>query len=216
MSLATIEFLEDEPSFPPTTFGRKMSNFEDHLRCPICCEFFDNPMALRCGHSYCSECIRRHLDSTLNKTANSRSCPTCSDPAEPSHLHPAKTVDNALQLYKSLRSELLATMSQEPELARNASNTNISNKRTSSRDNIASAMNKKKREVNFIPQKNFHGLSLKKAKDMVSELCEKSTSVKLSLEGDVDTLAKRHRDFIHLNNSQLHSEKPLSLEMVSL
>ena len=59
--------------------------------------------------------------------------------------------------------------------------------------------------------KVFHGLSLAKAKLLVQELSSKS-QVKIKLDGDKDALARRYRDFVNLNNSQLHKENPISIE----
>jgi hypothetical protein len=44
--------------------ARHMMAIETSLRCAICNEFLNNPHSLQCGHSFCSECIRRHLDQT--------------------------------------------------------------------------------------------------------------------------------------------------------
>ncbi|XP_041076965.1 E3 ubiquitin-protein ligase RNF135-like [Polyodon spathula] len=49
------------------------------LECVICTELFRDPTTLRCGHSYCMECIIEFRESKNNKY-NQYSCPICKDP----------------------------------------------------------------------------------------------------------------------------------------
>jgi E3 ubiquitin-protein ligase RAD18 len=50
--------------WPDNPAGKRMADLEGALRCDMCTEFYVNPHSLKCGHCYCSECIRRHLDQT--------------------------------------------------------------------------------------------------------------------------------------------------------
>ncbi|MGH0157123.1 UNVERIFIED_CONTAM: hypothetical protein FKN15_032959 [Acipenser sinensis] len=51
------------------------------LECVICAELFTDPTTIRCGHSYCMECIMTFRQSKTNKY-NKYSCPICKDPLE--------------------------------------------------------------------------------------------------------------------------------------
>lgn len=46
---------------------------EDQLSCPVCCEIFDDPVVLRCSHSFCRTC----LSQFWSKKASKRECPMC-------------------------------------------------------------------------------------------------------------------------------------------
>ena len=62
-----------------------------------------------------------------------------------------------------------------------------------------------------IPQKHFHGMSKDKVKKCVEALCEGST-LKLRLDGEKEILERRYRDFVHLHNSQIGKDQPMSIE----
>ncbi|MGH0139948.1 UNVERIFIED_CONTAM: hypothetical protein FKN15_070295 [Acipenser sinensis] len=49
------------------------------LECVICAELFTDPTTIPCGHSYCTECIKKFRQSKTNKY-NKYSCPQCKDP----------------------------------------------------------------------------------------------------------------------------------------
>jgi hypothetical protein len=49
---------------------------EDQLRCDICKQLLDVPVALKCYHVFCSFCIRRYLELSGNDY-----CPSCRIPA---------------------------------------------------------------------------------------------------------------------------------------
>ena len=46
-------------------------NLESHLKCEACREFFNAPVSLKCGHVFCSFCVRKHLEFSAP------SCPVC-------------------------------------------------------------------------------------------------------------------------------------------
>ena len=46
------------------------------LSCPVCHEWFEDPIALGCGHALCRECAMSWLKTTP-------SCPTCRAAADP-------------------------------------------------------------------------------------------------------------------------------------
>jgi hypothetical protein len=44
-----------------SALGKDMTSLEEQLLCPICSEYQENPFHLKCGHSFCSMCIRKTL-----------------------------------------------------------------------------------------------------------------------------------------------------------
>ncbi|XP_051946503.1 zinc-binding protein A33-like [Xyrauchen texanus] len=48
------------------------SNQEEDMCCPVCCDFFTDPVLLDCSHSFCRTCIDKSWSSQFRKT-----CPVC-------------------------------------------------------------------------------------------------------------------------------------------
>jgi len=56
------------------------NKFVDELSCPICLEFFQNPVQLPCLHNFCQDCLQTKFE--YNKSQNKLNsvpfeCPTC-------------------------------------------------------------------------------------------------------------------------------------------
>ncbi|XP_048816439.1 E3 ubiquitin/ISG15 ligase TRIM25-like [Lagopus muta] len=56
-------------------FGASCS-LEDELSCSICLSLYKNPVSLRCGHSFCKQCVQKVL-STQQQDKAPYSCPLC-------------------------------------------------------------------------------------------------------------------------------------------
>ncbi|KAG0261700.1 E3 ubiquitin-protein ligase rad18 [Actinomortierella ambigua] len=52
----------------------KQGELDSHLRCPICREVLRGAVMLNCHHTFCSACLRRHLDKES-------ACPACRESA---------------------------------------------------------------------------------------------------------------------------------------
>ena len=54
------------------------THIHDSLKCPVCFEVLREPVMLKggqaCTHSFCRECLVKHLERTRN-------CPTCREAA---------------------------------------------------------------------------------------------------------------------------------------
>lgn len=48
------------------------SSLEDDLSCPVCCELYQDPQVLFCGHTFCRECLKNHW-----RVNTARTCPVC-------------------------------------------------------------------------------------------------------------------------------------------
>lgn len=55
------------------------------LSCSICLEPFEAPSVTKCGHTFCYECVQRHLEGNNN-------CPTCKEWLVPDQVYPNKRV----------------------------------------------------------------------------------------------------------------------------
>ncbi|XP_055025255.2 zinc-binding protein A33-like [Misgurnus anguillicaudatus] len=47
---------------------------EEDLICPVCCDFFTDPVVLDCSHSFCRSCMERFWSSQL---IDKKTCPVC-------------------------------------------------------------------------------------------------------------------------------------------
>lgn len=84
----------DDPSDFEATI---LSNLDEHLRCPICKEFFDTTMILStCSHSFCALCIRRSLTAE-------QICPKCRKPASDNDLLHNYDLDHVVHTWRQSR-----------------------------------------------------------------------------------------------------------------
>ncbi|XP_072311256.1 E3 ubiquitin-protein ligase TRIM35-like [Eucyclogobius newberryi] len=51
----------------------RLSLSEVDLSCPICCDIFNNPVVLKCSHSFCESCLQQHWAQIRPR----RDCPMC-------------------------------------------------------------------------------------------------------------------------------------------
>lgn len=52
--LLAIPEISDSTDFPDTTTAPGLRTLDDALRCDICRDFYDAPVSLNCGHTFCS------------------------------------------------------------------------------------------------------------------------------------------------------------------
>ncbi len=200
----------DTDDWPESVLGQKFDSFEQNLMCPICQGHYNNPQILNCGHSYCSICIRKHFDKTLNRTS-SDICPSCREKADSADLKVNRTLASIVSSFKKLRKELHSTLtanetenSSDVEIVENPKNKKVCNQ---ARDAASTVITQR------IPHYSFHGLSKDKVKKTIEKLTE-NCKVKLRMDGDKDVLERRLREVIHLNNAQINALQPLTLDQV--
>ncbi|KAI0637400.1 hypothetical protein C8Q77DRAFT_1155241 [Trametes polyzona] len=100
--------ISDFTDFPDHSVAPGLRALDDALRCDICRDFYDAPVALNCGHSFCSVCIRSALPQ--NPT-----CPTCRKDASEIHLRKNVTAESAVYAWKTARSLILRLAIEEHE-----------------------------------------------------------------------------------------------------
>nr|XP_009500686.1 PREDICTED: tripartite motif-containing protein 7-like [Phalacrocorax carbo] len=67
--------------------------------CPICLEYFRDPVSIHCGHNFCRACITRCWEWT---TVNFFSCPQCRETAPERNLRPSRELARVLEIAKRL------------------------------------------------------------------------------------------------------------------
>ncbi|KAI0781354.1 hypothetical protein BD413DRAFT_462819 [Trametes elegans] len=100
--------ITDSTDFPDTTHAPGLRGLDDALRCNICRDFYDAPVSLSCGHSFCSVCVRSALP--VNAT-----CPSCRKPASEGHLRKNTAVESAVNAWKVARPLILRLSKDEHE-----------------------------------------------------------------------------------------------------
>ena len=66
--------------------------------CPICLEYFRDPVSIHCGHNFCRACITRCWEwSTVNF-----SCPQCRETAPERNFRPSRELARVLEIAKRL------------------------------------------------------------------------------------------------------------------
>ena len=192
----------DPYEWPKSAIGSKLTILEQSLVCGICSEFFENPHVLNCGHSFCSLCIRKHLDRNFNVNTFNK-CPMCPEKAETSHLRVNRLLEGITSNYRSVRDELLA-------FVQNGSMINTTTNLDSSSSSTGKTVGKVTDIKRLISQKVLHEFNtIPKMKKELIALCQ-SSSASISADGSLDDLKRKYRNFIALHNAQLGSATPLT------
>ena len=114
--------ITDSTDFPDNTHTPGLRALDDALRCNICRDFYDAPVSLTCGHSFCSvvrKCesavlyFRVKLEPDLRATSMlqcirsalpiNATCPSCRKPASEVHLRKDIAVETAVQAWMAAR-----------------------------------------------------------------------------------------------------------------
>lgn len=198
-----------------------MDGLEGSLNCPICSDLFVNPFSLRCGHSFCSLCIRKHMDKTLNFTT-SGICPVCRENAQSDHLRPSHTLAVVVENYSTVRRDIFSAIFVDNSSSVVGVSTDKSKRTRGDKGicgNTADIIDNPTCNlppIRRMAHPHFHGMSKDKVKKFIERACQSAGSrVMLRLDGaDVSVLERRFREFVHLNNAQLDSLHPLTIDQV--
>jgi hypothetical protein len=110
-----LDDIDDEQVWISPPFDAKnalhsgLADFEQTLRCPICCELLHVPVSIQpCQHSFCSECIQSHVKAGLASLKREAKCPVCRQvvPRDMKCLVPNRTVETLVRQFKGLRNAL--------------------------------------------------------------------------------------------------------------
>nr|XP_023961333.1 zinc finger protein RFP-like isoform X4 [Chrysemys picta bellii] len=78
-------------------------SLRDELSCPICLEYFTDPVTIECGHNFCRACISQ----CWVETEPNFSCPQCRETAQQRNLRPNRQLGNVVELVKGLRFQVV-------------------------------------------------------------------------------------------------------------
>lgn len=94
-------------SCPAAQWPRAMASgsvaecLQQETTCPVCLQYFAEPMMLDCGHNICCACLARCWGAAETNV----SCPQCRETFPQRHMRPNRHLANVTQLVKQLRTE---------------------------------------------------------------------------------------------------------------
>uniref|UniRef100_A0A452HVU7 Tripartite motif containing 39 n=1 Tax=Gopherus agassizii TaxID=38772 RepID=A0A452HVU7_9SAUR len=78
--------------------GLPVESLQEEATCPICLEYFTEPVTLECGHNFCRACISQCWEGS----DTAASCPQCRETVQQRNLRPNRQLANVLEIAKRL------------------------------------------------------------------------------------------------------------------
>ncbi|CAM5158340.1 unnamed protein product [Eretmochelys imbricata] len=75
-----------------------VESLQEEAACPICLEYFKDPVIIDCGHNFCRACIAQCWEGSNTDT----SCPQCRETVQQGNLRPNRQLANVLEIAKRL------------------------------------------------------------------------------------------------------------------
>ncbi|XP_039373473.1 zinc finger protein RFP-like [Mauremys reevesii] len=75
-----------------------VERLQEEATCPVCLEYFTEPVSLECGHNFCRACISQCWEGS----DTAASCPQCRETVQQRNLRPNRQLANILELVKQL------------------------------------------------------------------------------------------------------------------
>ncbi|XP_024079252.1 zinc finger protein RFP-like [Terrapene carolina triunguis] len=75
-----------------------LESLQEEATCPICLEYFTEPVTLECGHNFCRACIGQCWVGS----ATAASCPQCRETVQQRNLRPNRQLANVVEIAKRL------------------------------------------------------------------------------------------------------------------
>jgi len=208
------EFVWTQQPFSRTDpFCIGLEEFDQSMRCQICCDFFRAPVSVpNCHHTFCSECLSNHIRAGLTSSKRFASCPICRQRIEPNSKNiPNRNVEEMIQKFGCIRNKLLENLRKFKEQQSNHGNNAVRNENISDQSDSSTAPesnteklkeSEQPSKIRRLPKGIYHGLKKK-------QLQEKCRKIGLNANGNDDLLKARHQEYIRLHNAQCDSFYPL-------
>ncbi|XP_065420674.1 zinc finger protein RFP-like [Chrysemys picta bellii] len=75
-----------------------MESLQEEATCPVCLEYFTEPVTLECGHNFCRACISQCWEGS----DTAASCPQCRETVQQGNLRPNRQLANVIEIAKRL------------------------------------------------------------------------------------------------------------------
>uniref|UniRef100_A0A8C4YA54 Zinc finger protein RFP-like n=1 Tax=Gopherus evgoodei TaxID=1825980 RepID=A0A8C4YA54_9SAUR len=75
-----------------------VESLQEEATCPVCLEYFTEPVTLDCGHNFCRACIAQCWEGS----DTAASCPQCTETVQQRNLRPNRQLANVIEIAKQL------------------------------------------------------------------------------------------------------------------
>ncbi|XP_065271857.1 zinc finger protein RFP-like [Emys orbicularis] len=75
-----------------------VESLQEEATCPVCLEYFTEPVTLECGHNFCRACISQCWEGSTTAV----SCPQCREIVQQRNLRPNRQLANVVEIVKRL------------------------------------------------------------------------------------------------------------------
>ncbi|XP_065421125.1 zinc finger protein RFP-like isoform X2 [Chrysemys picta bellii] len=75
-----------------------VESLQEEATCPVCLEYFTEPVTLECGHNFCRACIAQCWEGS----DTAASCPQCRETVQQRNLRPNRQLANVVEIAKRL------------------------------------------------------------------------------------------------------------------
>nr|XP_042703899.1 zinc finger protein RFP-like [Chrysemys picta bellii] len=75
-----------------------VESLQEEASCPICLQYFTEPVTLECGHNFCRACISQCWEGS----DTAASCPQCRETVQQRNLRPNRQLANVVEIAKRL------------------------------------------------------------------------------------------------------------------
>uniref|UniRef100_K3WU83 RanBP-type and C3HC4-type zinc finger-containing protein 1 n=1 Tax=Globisporangium ultimum (strain ATCC 200006 / CBS 805.95 / DAOM BR144) TaxID=431595 RepID=K3WU83_GLOUD len=185
----------------------ELRDIENLLRCQICGDFFHGPVLLPCSHAFCSECVRKYLQT---RGAHDGCCPECKQPCAPRDLVANRALEKVALLFKQMKPKLLPQVSGGNGAGiEDKQEAPTSGRATRRQNHAASGANATGKDGKAAAIRPMPLMSYNVMKDKEVRKLLESIGIRLPLKNR-DEIIQIHKEYVLLYNAQTDSCNPKS------